>query len=451
LGFAALEQALRGAVARSAASVHIVGRPGGLLRLHGRQVVDAWTVGTPLGVPSPGRRARDDAVPRQPARFTAIADILFAIASGPVHAVWEEPDPPAEPDGIDLEHLLRETRRRLAVINHGGRPPLHADTLLTATAAGDTRLLSTRERMVLGLVGSGLIALRDIAFLVDRGLFAVTLDVRHLVETGLLEVVPRAARVAPRAGTGGAASGACDGACRCAARADGCSTGGPAPPPPDRIAADVVLGLFSRRRRQRPAAAGTTANGVAPQLSRRVRGSSGMAGPTRTGARDVDPERSSALMSEAEPEAAGQHPLRRALRRVLDDSLGIEGALVATTEGLLVEAEFASTAQVTSRGQAEAVAAMASAAVGIGVHFTRHLGLGDSTACVVQGGNGCIGVQRVTYRRCPGCSSGWAPDRSATPPASRGAATPRAPLRAPSPTPRRRRRRSAPTAPSGCT
>jgi predicted regulator of Ras-like GTPase activity (Roadblock/LC7/MglB family) len=41
---------------------------------------------------------------------------------------------------------------------------------------------------------------------------------------------------------------------------------------------------------------------------------------------------------------------------------------------------------------------MASAAVGIGVHFTRHLGLGDSTACVVQGGNGCIGVQRVGSR-----------------------------------------------------
>jgi hypothetical protein len=280
LGFPALEQALRGAVARSAASVHIVGRPGGLLRLHGRQVVDAWTVGTPLGVPSPGRRSRDHAVPRQPARFTAIADILFAIASGPVHAVWEEPDPPAEPDGIDLEHLLRETRRRLAVISLGGRPPLHADTLLTATAAGDTRLLSTRERMVLGLVGSGLIALRDIAFLVDRGLFAVTLDVRHLVESGLLEVVPRAARVAPRAAAPAPPrpvpvtepAGVLPGPAVAPPAA-------PAPPPPDRTAADVVLGLFSRRRRQPPAAAGTTANGVAPQLSRRVPGSSGLARP----------------------------------------------------------------------------------------------------------------------------------------------------------------------------
>jgi hypothetical protein len=280
LTFPALEQALRGAVARSAASVHIVGRPGGLLRLHGRQVVDAWTVGTPLGVPSPGRRARDDAAPRQPARLTAIADILFAIASGPVHAVWEEPDPPTEPVGIDLEHLLRETRRRLAVISHGGRPPLHADTLLTATAAGDTRLLSTRERMVLGLVGSGLIALRDIAFLVDRGLFAVTLDVRHLVETGLLEVVPRATRVAPRAAA--PAPPRPVPVTDPAAVLPGPAVAppvAPAPPPPDRTAADVVLGLFSRRRRQPPAAAGTTANGVEPQLSRRVPGSSGMARP----------------------------------------------------------------------------------------------------------------------------------------------------------------------------
>ena len=190
LAFPALEQALRGAVARSAASVHIVGRPGGLLRLHGRQVVDAWTVGTPLGVPSPGRSARDDAVPPSAREVHRDRGHPLRHRLRPRARGGGSQDRPAEPDGIDLEHLLRETRRRLAVISLGGRPPLHADTLLTATAAGDTRLLSTRERMVLGLVGSGLIALRDIAFLVDRGLFAVTLDVRHLVETGLLEVVP---------------------------------------------------------------------------------------------------------------------------------------------------------------------------------------------------------------------------------------------------------------------
>ena len=194
-------------------------------------------MGTPLGVPSPGRRSRDHAVPRQPARFTAIADILFAIASGPVHAVWEEPDPPAEPDGIDLEHVLRETRRRLAVISLGGRPPLHADTLLTATAAGDTRLLSTRERIVLGLVGSGLIALRDIAFLVDRG--ALRGHSRRAAprrDRAPRGRSPRGSRGTACRGTGAAASGACDGARRCAARAGGCSTGGPRPTParPDR-------------------------------------------------------------------------------------------------------------------------------------------------------------------------------------------------------------------------
>jgi hypothetical protein len=277
LGFPALEQALRGAVSRSAASVHVVGRPGGLLRLHGRQVVDAWTVGTPLGVPSPGRRTRNDAAPRQPFRFTAIADILFAIASGPVHAVWEEPDPPTEPDGIDLEHLLRETRRRLAVIDGDTRrPPLHADTLLTATSAerAGTPLLATQERMVLGLVGSGLIALRDIAFLVDRGLYAVTLDVRHLVEVGLLDIVPRTAPAPPVAAP--APERPADATSVLPVRI-------PAPvppvvPPPDRTSTGGVLGLFSRRRRQ-PAAPPAPTNGTTPHLTRRVPGQSGMSGP----------------------------------------------------------------------------------------------------------------------------------------------------------------------------
>ena len=280
LAFPALEQALRGAVARSAASVHIVGRPGGLLRLHGRQVVDAWTVGTPLGVPSPGRRTRDDAVPRQPARFTAIADILFAIATGPVHAVWEEPDPPAEPDGIDLEHLLRETRRRLAVISLGGRlaaarrHPAHGDgrrrhpPALHPGADGARTRRQRPDRPARHRVPGRPRALRGhprrAALRRDRAPRGRS---------------PRGSRGATCRGTGAAASG--DGARRCAARAGGRCTGGPRPttPAPDRTAADVVLGLFSRRRRQPPAAAATTANGVAPQLSRRVPRSSGMARP----------------------------------------------------------------------------------------------------------------------------------------------------------------------------
>jgi hypothetical protein len=278
LEFPALEHALRGAVTRSAASVHVVGRPGGLLRLHGHDVVDAWSVGTPLGVPSPGRRARDGD-PRQPARFAAIADILFAMASGPVHAVWEEPDPPTEEGGIDLEHLLRETRRRLAVINHGESPSLRADTLLTAASAGgrDNRLLSTHERMVLGLVGSGVIAVRDIAFLVDRGLYAVTLDVGRLVEVGLVEVAPLAAPVPPRAAVAAAAPTAHPQAVpSLPATPPAAATDAPAA---DHMPVGGVRGLFSRRRRQPPTFSGTSATVTAPQLTRRVPGQSGMSRP----------------------------------------------------------------------------------------------------------------------------------------------------------------------------
>ena len=103
-------------------------------------------------------------------------------------------------------------------------------------------------------------------------------------------------------------------------------------------------------------------------------------------------------MAEASPEGPAGSALQRTLRQVLDDSIGVDGALVATTEGLLVAAEFAASTQLVTRGRAEVVAAMASSAAGIGLHFTRQLGLGDSTACVVQGGNGCIGVQRVGSR-----------------------------------------------------
>lgn len=112
----------------------------------------------------------------------------------------------------------------------------------------------------------------------------------------------------------------------------------------------------------------------------------------------MDPERSTALVAEVTQDEPVESDLDRALRHILDDTFGIDGALVATTEGLLVASEFAAAARVTSQGQAEGVAAMASAAVGIGLNFTRHLGLGDSSACVVQGGHGCVGVQRVGSR-----------------------------------------------------
>ena len=103
-------------------------------------------------------------------------------------------------------------------------------------------------------------------------------------------------------------------------------------------------------------------------------------------------------MYEATLQESVEQPLEWVLRQVLEESIGISGVLVATTEGLLIAAEFEAAAQVTTQVQAETVAAMASAAVGIGTQFTSRLGLGNGTACIVQGGRGCVSAQRVGDR-----------------------------------------------------
>jgi len=279
-GWSVLEPALRRAVDREAVRVHVIGRPGGLVRLHSGVVVDAWTVGTPLGVPSPTRRAPDDSAPGRPTRLAALADMLFTIASGSVQGVWEESEPPIRAGGADLERLLRETRRRLAVLHAGGQP-LYADTPLTAAPPDrrGARLLSRLERAVLGLVGNGTITPRDVAFLLDRGLYAVTLDLAHLVEAGLVEVVRRPApAAAPVAEPVIAAPVAPAPPAR--PRDPEAPLTPVGPPPVAERAPGGVLGLFARRRRPPVAAPGAPAEtGPPPQLTRRVPGGSGMPRP----------------------------------------------------------------------------------------------------------------------------------------------------------------------------
>jgi predicted regulator of Ras-like GTPase activity (Roadblock/LC7/MglB family) len=98
---------------------------------------------------------------------------------------------------------------------------------------------------------------------------------------------------------------------------------------------------------------------------------------------------------EIAPDEDPRDSLQYELRAVVDDCIGVAGALVATTEGLLIASEFDATASVPTQAEAEIIAAMAAATAGLGDQFANRLTLGSSSGCVVQGSRGCIAVQRV--------------------------------------------------------
>lgn len=85
--------------------------------------------------------------------------------------------------------------------------------------------------------------------------------------------------------------------------------------------------------------------------------------------------------------------LEATLREVLDESIGISGAVVATIDGLLVAAEPG--VGWNGGSDPDSVSALASACVGVGAQFVQMLGLGDAASTVVQGSSGCAAVQRL--------------------------------------------------------
>lgn len=275
------ERVLNGAATRAANTLHVIGQPGGLLRLSGGRIVDAWTVGTPLAVPSPVapayRTAPRTSTPRisaprisAPRKIVAIVDMLFAIAAGRIYGVREEfGSPGASSNGVELEHALREVNRRLAVLSSSGAWPTMCVESQPSQAFADrppTALLTESERSVLGLAGAGT-TVRDIAFLLGRGLYPVALDVVHLAEVGLVNIAmppPPAAEPA---------------------------TTGSVPEPPELSGTPVSFGQRSgkaadpfARRRPRPTVPGPPAvDHPAPgRLVRRIPSASGINEPRRT-------------------------------------------------------------------------------------------------------------------------------------------------------------------------
>lgn len=73
------------------------------------------------------------------------------------------------------------------------------------------------------------------------------------------------------------------------------------------------------------------------------------------------------------------------LRTFLDGAIGVDGALLATADGLLL-------AGAAREQQEEVLAAMASAAAGLSTQFAAMLGVGSAVTTVVQAARGCIAV-----------------------------------------------------------
>ncbi|MFR9801213.1 hypothetical protein ACL02T_02795 [Pseudonocardia sp. RS010] len=167
-------------------AVHVGGRPGGLVRLHGDRIVGVWTSGTPLASPSPGRRPGRTATSLAAA---AVADALYVMAAGRVRAVRAEAGPPDDlpGPGLALGRALPEVRRRLAVVARSGRAVPPEETRPRLVGSRVRALLTAGEEAVCGLADGGL-TLRDIAFLVDRPVFGVVVDALYGAGAGVLEL-----------------------------------------------------------------------------------------------------------------------------------------------------------------------------------------------------------------------------------------------------------------------
>jgi uncharacterized protein len=81
--------------------------------------------------------------------------------------------------------------------------------------------------------------------------------------------------------------------------------------------------------------------------------------------------------------------LRHELGELLLDVEGVSGALLATTDGLLIAAHRPEDAHL------ESVAALAAAAAGVAEQFTLLMRLGELGSTVVYGESGCIAVHPI--------------------------------------------------------
>ncbi|MGW5720458.1 hypothetical protein ACWEVP_30105 [Amycolatopsis sp. NPDC003865] len=211
---------------RVTGSLYLAGRPGGVFHLRNGAVVAVDTPGAPGAhalLLRSGRISEADwsAVVRAGAdphgellaragiggtelhliTSTAAHDGAFAVVAGTIdeYAVDHEPlDVPLPiTRGIDLDRLLAETARRLDALASLPTPVAPHRERLEPAADPRTAALNAMRRAIIACA-DGRRCARDIAFVLGRNVFPVTVEVSRMVGDGLLAVAGAAAVGAPR-------------------------------------------------------------------------------------------------------------------------------------------------------------------------------------------------------------------------------------------------------------
>ncbi|MFD6390750.1 hypothetical protein [Nocardia sp. NPDC060259] len=179
---------------RRSGILRVTGEPGGDIRFADGRIVTVNTCGAP-GFDVLDREEQPLGAARaRLLRMTATVDGLFAIAAGWIdRCYWIDADPEvfagADP-GYESEWLLSETARRLSALAAAGFSP-HRN-LLALTEFGRSRRDEDDTTAILRLV-DGTRSCRDLAFLLGRPLYPVTVEVARLLACHQLTIPARPA------------------------------------------------------------------------------------------------------------------------------------------------------------------------------------------------------------------------------------------------------------------
>ncbi|MGX1805445.1 hypothetical protein ACWIGI_07000 [Nocardia sp. NPDC055321] len=192
---------VRAATTARTGVLRVSGEPGGDLYIVHGQVVAIETPGAP-GVREllsrPGRTCGGVADLRVVALMAAL-DGAFALTSGWIgDCTWQElpagqrwPDHPVPPvPGVEPGWLLSETERRLRALAHGRVSPHRNQLVLTDPGRALLRGPDGGQWADILLWVNGRHSCRDIAMLLCRSLYGVTVEVVRLLDNDLVAIAP---------------------------------------------------------------------------------------------------------------------------------------------------------------------------------------------------------------------------------------------------------------------